>query len=78
MEPEVVYAAKKIAKERSISLSKLVENYLRTISNSKEQSKVDSIEISDWVKSLIAVDKPTPDFDHKAEYHKHLEDKYGK
>ena len=76
MEPEVVYAAKKIAKEKNISLSKLVENYLRSIS---KESKTDSkdLEISDWVKGMIAVDKPTRDFDQKAEYHKHLEEKYG-
>lgn len=78
IEPEVVYEAKRIAKEKNISLSKLVENYLRTIAHSTKKAKVDSIEISDWVKSLVAVDHPVTDFDHKAEYHKHLEEKYGK
>ena len=76
MEPEVVYAAKKIAKEKNISLSKLVENYLRSISNENKVGS-ESIEISDWVKGMVAVDKPTLDFDHKKEYHKHLEEKYG-
>lgn len=55
----------------------MVDNYLRATSNSKKLSKVDSIEISDWVKSLVAADKPTSDFDHKAEFYKHLEEKYG-
>ena len=76
MEPEVVYAAKKIAKEKNISLSKLVENYLRSISKENTTDSQD-LEISDWVKGMIAVDKPTSDFDQKAEYHKHIEDKYG-
>lgn len=76
MEPEVVYAAKKIAKEKNISLSKLVENYLRSISLDNKPDSDDSC-ISDWVKGMVAVDKPTPDFDHKAGYHKHLEEKYG-
>lgn len=77
MEPEVVYAAKKIAKEKNISLSKLVENYLRSISK-ENKANSDLIEISDWVKGMVAVDKPIPDFDHKKEYHKHLEEKYGR
>ena len=77
MEPEVVYQAKKLAKEKNISLSKLVENYLRSVS--KEGTlEPDDFEISEWVKGMVAVDKPTPDFDHKAEYHKHLEEKYGR
>lgn len=77
MEPEVVYQAKIIAKEKNISLSKMVENYLRSISL-KGTANSEQIEISDWVKGMVAVDKPIPDFDHKAEYHKHLEEKYGR
>ena len=77
MEPEVVYQAKKIAKEKNISLSKMVENYLRSISLEGNATS-EEFEISEWVKGMVAVDKPTPDFDHKAEYHKHLEQKYGR
>ena len=77
MEPEVVYQAKIIAKEKNISLSKMVENYLRSISLEGNAAS-EEIEISDWVKGMVAVDKPIPDFDHKAEYHKHLEEKYGR
>jgi len=77
MEPEVVYQAKKIAKEKNISLSKMVENYLRSISFEGNAAS-EEFEISDWVKGMVAVDKPTPDFDDKAEYHKHLEEKYGR
>jgi hypothetical protein len=77
MEPEVVYQAKRLAKDKNISLSKLVENYLRSISKEGKAAS-EGLEISDWVKGMVAVDKPTPDFDHKAEYHKHLEEKYGR
>jgi hypothetical protein len=33
-------------------------------------------EISDWVKDMVAVSEPAPDFDHKAEYRRHIEEKY--
>ena len=73
----MVFQAKKLAKEKNISLSKLVENYLRLISK-EGNAAAGELEISDWVKGMVAVDKPTPDFDHKAEYHQHLEEKYGR
>ncbi len=47
MEPEVVYRAKKIAKEKNISLSKLIENYLKSISDKEKISYKDDPEISD-------------------------------
>ncbi|MDB5012507.1 MAG: hypothetical protein JWQ25_709 [Daejeonella sp.] len=75
MEPEVVYLAKEFAKKKNVSLSKLVENYLRSISTD-ETSANDDFKISDWVKKMVVVDHPTPDFDHKKEYQKHLEEKY--
>jgi hypothetical protein len=34
-------------------------------------------EYSEWVQELMLAKEPTPDFDHKAEYHKHLDEKYG-
>jgi len=34
-------------------------------------------ELSDFVKGLTISGDPVPDFDHKAEYHKHLDEKYG-
>ena len=75
MEPQVIYRAKEFAKNKKVSLSKLVENYLRSISTD-EASINNDFEISDWVKKMVIVDKPTPDFDHKKEYHKHLEEKH--
>ena len=32
-------------------------------------------ELPEWIKNLSIVDKPIPDFDSKAEYVKHLEEK---
>jgi hypothetical protein len=33
--------------------------------------------LADWIIKLTISGDPIPDFDHKAEYHKHLEEKYG-
>jgi hypothetical protein len=34
-------------------------------------------EYPEWIQELILSKESTPDFDHKAEYHKHLDEKYG-
>jgi len=34
-------------------------------------------ELPEFIKKLRITTGPVPDFDHKAEYHKHLEVKYG-
>jgi len=34
-------------------------------------------ELPEFIKKLRITTGPVPDFDHKAEYHKHLEEKYG-
>ena len=33
-------------------------------------------QLSDWIKRLTIAGEPVPDFDHKTEYHNHLEEKY--
>ena len=70
MEPSVVFLAKEIAKKKHMSLSKLVENYLKSISKDEKIAVADGIEIADWVKQIVVLDNPTPDFDHKKEYQK--------
>jgi len=39
--------------------------------------KFNNKDAPEWMKELIIARKPTPNFDHKAEYHKHLEEKFG-
>jgi hypothetical protein len=65
-----------------MSLSKLFKKLIRAADAEKTKNdpvleKIRNTEVPDWVKQLVVVDKPTPDFDHKAEYRKHLEEKYG-
>ena len=79
IQPDLIEQMKKVAKKRNTSISKLAESFFRKeVESEKEPFRMKSEdELSDFVKSLVASNTPTPDFDHKAEYHKHLDEKYG-
>jgi len=73
---------KMVAAESKISVSKLFKNLITDIAKKKKVKdplleKIKSTDIPDWIKQLTVVSEPVPDFDHKAEYGKHLEKKYG-
>ena len=78
IEPGLIEKMKQVAKKRNTSISKLAEQFFKKeVEAEKEPFRMKSEEeISDWVKGLVAVSDPVPDFDHKAEYGKHLEEKY--
>ena len=80
IEPGLIDQMKKVAKKRNTSISKMAENFFKKeVEVEREPFRMKSMdELSDWVKDLMIVNEPVPDFDHKAEYHKHLEEKYGK
>jgi hypothetical protein len=80
IEPGLIEQIKKVAKKRNTSLSKVTEKlFKKEVESENTPFKMRSMdELSDWVKGMVAVSEPVPDFDHKAEYHKHLEEKYGK
>jgi hypothetical protein len=82
VDQETIQVAKRVAAESHMSLSKLFKKLIRAadsekIKNDPVLEKIRNTEIPDWIKQLVVVDKPTPDFDYKAEYGKHLEEKYG-
>lgn len=79
IEPKLIEQIKDVAKKRNTSISKLTEQFFKKeVEAEKEPFRMKTeAEISDWVKGLVAVSDPVPDFDHKAEYGKHLEEKYG-
>lgn len=82
IEPDVLKQAELYADATHTDLSQLIEGYLKRVTTSRvvvEEPKANTktIEIADWVKKLTLSKKPTPDFDCKAEYHKHLDEKYG-
>ena len=79
---DTIQLAKRIASDNNISVSKLFKKLILEINKKTTEKdpvleKIKNAEIPDWIKQLKLSDKPTPDFDHKAEYGKHLEEKYG-
>ncbi|MGF7075772.1 DUF6364 family protein [Mucilaginibacter sp. R-33] len=82
IEPEVLKQAELYADETHTNLSRLIERYLKRVTSSataieEPKTNVKTVEIADWVKKLTFSKTPIPDFDAKAEYHKHLDEKYG-
>ena len=67
----VIERAKKYAKDKNTSLSKLIENYLGFLIDPKDDS-----EITPLVKSLSGVIDLPKDYDHKKNYKNHLLKKY--
>lgn len=68
----VIENAKLFAKKNEISLSKLIESYLKSIVDNKTQN----VEITPLVESLSGVIQLPADFDVRDEYTKYLIEKY--
>jgi len=68
----VIERAKEYAKSHKISLSKLIESYLASLTNKKSQEA----EITPLVESLIGVIELDKDFDYKNGYTDYLMEKY--
>ena len=72
IEQAVIEKAKSYAKDKGRSLSDIVENYLKVITN---EQKIDE-EFSPLIKSLRGSFKAPKSFDYKKELSKELSDKY--
>ena len=72
LKADVIEAAKRYARSNEVSLSKLIESYLSSLTG-KESEKT---EITPLVKSLSGVISIQNDFDEKEEYSKYLIEKY--
>jgi hypothetical protein len=70
----VIERAKSYARSHKISLSKLIESYLDSITKKKEEEK--NISITPLVESLSGVIDLPADFDYKKEYRDFLDEKY--
>ena len=73
---EVIEKAKQYASDKKLSLSRLIENYLNSLTSDK--SKKNDLEISSFVKSLtngIKYSIPN-DFDYKKDRGDYLEQKH--
>jgi len=72
LDKTIIDSAKTYAKSNNISLSKLIESYLTTLTKKKENIT----EITPLVKSLSGVISLDEDFDVKDAYAKYLIEKY--
>lgn len=70
---KAIEQAKRYAKRRNQSLSGLVENYFKQITQTESQ---ESIEISPNVQDLVGIIELSGDFNLREEYGNHLEEKY--
>lgn len=79
IEPGLIEQIKEVAKKRNTSLSKVTEGlFKKVIESEKEPFRMKSLdEMPEWIRNLSISGDAVPDFNHKAEYHKHLEEKYG-
>lgn len=70
----VIERAKNYARSHNISLSKMIETYLDSITKQKEEDK--KISITPLVESLSGIVDLPAEFDYKKDYRDFLEDKY--
>jgi len=75
IDENTIISAKEYAKKSGTSISKLVENYLNSLT-SKRKNKKDEIEITPLVKSLSGVIRLPQDFDYKKEIAEIFTEKY--
>jgi hypothetical protein len=71
---EIIEKAKIYASQKKVSLSRIIENYLNSLTSDAKNDR--SIEISPFVKSLSSGKKIPTDLDYKKEYSAHLMNKY--
>lgn len=69
---QIIDRAKQYARQKNLSLSKIIENYLQFLTEEKRKSET----ISPLVKSLSGVIKLPRDFNPEKEYSSYLENKY--
>jgi len=80
IEPSIKEELEKLVKEQNLNLSKITEEFFRSLTIKKGEAIKVKKELKDypeWIQNIVLSKEPTPDFDHKVEYGKHLEEKYG-
>ena len=73
LDQEIIEKAKQYASEKKISLSRIIENYLNSLTSEKT---TDVFQISPFVKSLSSGIKIPADYDYKKDRADSLEQKY--
>ncbi len=75
LEKEVIEIAKKYAKEKGQSLSELVENYFKLLTDNTTRNK--KVKLSPKVKTLKGILKVEEDFDYKKVLEEEIIRKHG-
>lgn len=73
LDQEIIQKAKHYASEKKISLSRIIENYLNSLTSDKSD---DDIQISSFVRSLSSGINIPADYDYKKDRAAYLEQKY--
>lgn len=73
LDQEIIEKAKQYASEKKISLSRIIENFLNSLTSEKTK---DDLQISPFVKSLSSGIKIPADYDYKKDRADYLEQKY--
>jgi hypothetical protein len=73
LDQEIIEKAKLYAAENKTSLSRLIENYLNSLTSDKAKSE---LQISPFVKSLSSGIHIPADYDYKKDRADYLEEKY--
>jgi hypothetical protein len=71
LDKDVIEQAKNYAKDNRVSLSKLIENYLNSLTSKKEKER----KVSPLVESLTGV-IPSNFFDDQKDYREYISEKY--
>jgi hypothetical protein len=80
IEPEIKDKLDKLVREKNIDLSKITEDFFRSLTVAEDELgkiRKEPKDYPEWIQKIILSKEPTLDFDHKAEYRKYIEDKYG-
>lgn len=73
LDQEVIEKAKLYASDKKLSLSRLIENYLNSLTSHQPTGE---LEISPFVKSLSSGVKIPSDYDYKKDHADYLDQKY--
>ena len=73
LDQEIIEKAKHYASEKKLSLSRIVENYLNSLTSDKTNN---DIQISPFIKSLSSGISIPADYDYKKERAEYLEQKH--
>ncbi|WP_323756300.1 DUF6364 family protein [Roseivirga sp.] len=70
---DVIEKAKEYASNKKMSLSRIVESYLQSLTS---ENDTNGFEISPFIKSIATGTSLPTELDHKGEYSDHLMEKY--